>query len=186
MRERYPPTKAGPSPRSGAALSWRHRPRVKPWWTNSSPKSWGRWTMPHSPTRTTRAVPRVTYNSTNMWLPAPPPSEATPASPARPWSLQGVRCEPPVKQQIVLQSQAAIVSWYLWVTFGSSYSSLHHHPQSPPGTCNFRRRGPVDPQGDLLQKLWWHCHLSWQRQLWSTLKVITGQKPEEFLWPLNH
>ena len=63
--------KAGPSPRSGAALSWRHRPRVKPWWTNSSPKSWGRWTMPHSPTRTTRAVPRVTYNSTDMWLPAP-------------------------------------------------------------------------------------------------------------------
>lgn len=63
-RGRCPPAKAGPWRRSGAAPSWKRLPRVKRWWTNSLRKSWGRWTTRRSRTRTTRAAPPVTFNST--------------------------------------------------------------------------------------------------------------------------
>lgn len=62
-RGRCRPAKARPWPRSGAALSWRRRPKAKPWWTSCSLRSFGRWTMPPSPTKTTPAAPPAIYNS---------------------------------------------------------------------------------------------------------------------------
>ena len=65
-RGRCPPARARRSPRTGAALSWRRRPRARPWWTSCSPRSWGRWTSALCRTGGRPAAPPAAYSSSPM------------------------------------------------------------------------------------------------------------------------
>ena len=146
--------KAEPLQKSGPAPSWRRLPRVKQWWTNSLQKLWGKWTMPLSPTRMTRAVPRVTSSSAHTWLPWIVGDTSLVCSTVE---LAGCVVWLSSEMAVLVQSGAVMVSWCLWVTCGFSNSSLHRCPQSSLGTCSFRH-SQVDLQGVLLWKLSWHCH----------------------------
>lgn len=66
-RERCPPVRVRRWPRTGAAPSWRPRPRARPWWTSCSPRSCARWTSAPCRTGGRRAVPPAA-SSNNRWL----------------------------------------------------------------------------------------------------------------------
>lgn len=60
---RCPPARARRWPRTGAAPSWRRRPRARPWWMSFSLRSSGRWTSAPCPTGERPAAPPAVFSS---------------------------------------------------------------------------------------------------------------------------
>lgn len=141
---RCPPMKAAPWPKSGAAPSWRRLLRVKRWWTNSLPRSWGRWTMQLSLTKTTPAVLPATSNSTHHGCPGQDASRLVGNS-SLVYSVAVCRVaggNPQCTAALGLD-----VSCRLWVLVGPVTQSP---PLSSASRASAACRHPVELQGDFI------------------------------------